>query len=1678
ANSVSRSYGAANPSFTAVYTGFVNGDTAGVLSGALTVTATQTTPIGAYAIASTLASPNYTVTYVPGTLTITPAPLTIAANSVSRSYGAANPSFTAVYTGFVNGETAAVLSGALTVTATETTPAGAYAIASTLAGPNYAVTYVPGALTVTPAPLTVTANNQSKAYGAVLPALTVGYSGFVNGETLAVLDVLPTAGTTATQSSPAGTYAITASGGADANYTFSYVPGTLTVNPVPLTVTADNQSRFFGQANPAFTATYTGFVLGESAVNLASPAVFTTTAVLTSELGAYPIVASGAASPNYTITFVDGVLSIVEQPIAGLTAGNASPTLLGQSTSFTSALAAGTHVAYQWAFGDGGSAAGASAAHTYAEAGFYTATLTATNSIGTAVATTPVTVTNPLPTLTQISPLTRTLDGPAFTLTLTGTNFVSGARASVVRWNGADRPTTVVSGTRLTAAIPASDLTAAGPAALTVFNPAPGGGLSGAQTLTVAPWPAIAISDVTLTETTGAPASAVFTVTLSGYTDQPAVVTYTTAPLTAQAGTDYTTTTGALTFAPGVTTQVIQVPVVGDALDEFAETFAVNLTGASFATLADAQGLGTIQDDDLPPTLAFLAATQTITEPASAAASVGLTLTLSAPSGLTITVPYTVSGTAANSGLYLDHTLTDGVFVLPPLAATQVFTFNVLADALDEDTESMVVTLGAADFATPGGQLSHAVTIEDNPGDTPPTLAFNPLTVTVNEDSGPAVLIGQLSAISGRVVTATYSTTAGSAASGVDFPSASGTLTLPAYTLTATLPISVTPDNIYESPEAFTVRFNTAPNAALVTASRTATVTVANDDPLPGVRFQSSAYLGSEGTSAPITVTLTNPSAFTITAAYATSDGTAQLAQNDYTPASGTLTFPPLVTSQTFSVQLLDDIVDELDESVNLTLSSPVSATISGTNPATLVIADTDGAPNIGFLQPAFTVDEDSGPALVVVSMLPASAFTVTVNVTSADGTASRLTDYAVVSRTLSIPGGQSRTGASFTIPITVDATFEADETFTLTLSSPVSATLSPFLDEAVVTILNDDPLPQVKLSAPGFRVTENRGPAVITATLDRPSAFPVLVTLQTSDDTALAAADYRAQTTPLTFPAGVTLITTTVPITDDGVYEGNEAFTVALAGVSGATLGAPSSAAVVIVENDAPPVIQFSAAAYAAAENAGAAVITATITGARAVPAAVTFATADLSARAGSDYTARLGQLVFAPADTALTFTVPITDEGVYEGNESLALALSAPISATLAGGNPVTLTLQEVTLAPQVDITSVSVAEGNAGTTSAVFTVTLTGPTALTATVAYQTANGTAQAGTDYQPGSGTLSFPAGTTTRTIAVPVTGETLYEAAETFTVSLSSLVNARAGTLSGLGTILNDDQPPTVNLSAASYVVGEKGATLVITVSLSAASALPAQVSANWGGGTATAGQDYTAGGSSLNFAPGVTLRTFNVPILDDTVYEDNETFTVTLSAPSGLQLGAVSAAGVIIAENDPHAGCFIFNSTDLPKAIPDATPGGVESQLILPGPGLVISDVNVRIDTLRHSYTGDLRVYLIAPNGQSLVLIGDPGGVGQHGDGDDLLYTVLDDSAPLGWTSNPAPPFTGAFTPYTPLAALNNRASAGTWKLKVVDAVGGDTGSLQAWGLEICGTVIPDTGGPPYKTYLALIRR
>jgi YVTN family beta-propeller protein len=169
-----------------------------------------------------------------------------------------------------------------------------------------------GTLTVAPAPLTLTADNKSKVYGAALPALTFTASGFVNGDTVASLTAQPALSTTAALGSGVGSYPITISGAVDANYSITYVPGTLSVTPATLTITATSVSKILDAPNPApLPWTAAGFVNGDNTTVLTASPACTTTATTASPVGSYPITCSSAAAANYTFSYIAGTLKIL-----------------------------------------------------------------------------------------------------------------------------------------------------------------------------------------------------------------------------------------------------------------------------------------------------------------------------------------------------------------------------------------------------------------------------------------------------------------------------------------------------------------------------------------------------------------------------------------------------------------------------------------------------------------------------------------------------------------------------------------------------------------------------------------------------------------------------------------------------------------------------------------------------------------------------------------------------------------------------------------------------------------------------------------------------------------------------------------------------------------------------------------------------------------------------------------------------------------------------------------------------------------------------------------------------------------------------------------------------------------------------------------------------------------------
>ncbi len=305
-------YGGSVPTITASYSGFVNGDDATSLTTAPTcsTTATSSSSVGSYAsTCSGAVDPNYQFSYAPGAVAIGTAALVVTASSGSTTYGSGPPAITPSYSGFVNGDDATSLTTAPTcsTTATSASPVGNYDTScSGAVDSNYAITYQDGSVAVTPAPLTVTASSGIVTYGGNPPSVTPIVSGLQNGETVSVLGAGLTCSTTATSSSSVGTYTSSCSGAVDSNYAISYVGGTTTVIPAPLTITASSGTMTYGGAVPVISPNVSGLQNGENTSVLGAGLTCTTTASPTSPVGNYPTSCSGATDPNYTISYVGG----------------------------------------------------------------------------------------------------------------------------------------------------------------------------------------------------------------------------------------------------------------------------------------------------------------------------------------------------------------------------------------------------------------------------------------------------------------------------------------------------------------------------------------------------------------------------------------------------------------------------------------------------------------------------------------------------------------------------------------------------------------------------------------------------------------------------------------------------------------------------------------------------------------------------------------------------------------------------------------------------------------------------------------------------------------------------------------------------------------------------------------------------------------------------------------------------------------------------------------------------------------------------------------------------------------------------------------------------------------------------------------------------------------------------
>jgi hypothetical protein len=431
----------------------------------------------------------------------------------------------------------------------------------------------------------------------------------------------------------------------------------------------------------------------------------------------------------------------------------------------------------------------------------------------------------------------------------------------------------------------------------------------------------IRISDASVVEGDAGQKNMTFTISWTGAKGGPAPsVNYSTANVTATSGADYTAASDTASLANnGCRCATVNVPILGDTTTEGTETFAVNLSNPVNAKIADAQGIGTIYDNEGPPTLVV-----TDVSGAEASGTISFSVLLTNASGSSVSVDYATADGSAIAGS--DYTATSGPLTFNPGQTSKTVPVTIVNDALAEDDESFTLNLsnatGGIAIVDPQGV---GTIVNDDPD---PTVSVANASV-IEGDIGTTTLSlpVTLSGPSGREVDVDYATSDGTATAGSDYTATSGTLVFAPGETSKQIDVSVTGDLLVEGNQTITVTLSSPFNADLGTSVATGTIT--NDDANPKLVVGDANVLEGNSGTTPLTFTvaMVPVSVTDVTVDYATSDGTAT-AGSDYTGASGTLTIPAGQASGTIAVSVSGDKTYEPNETLTLTLMNPVGATI------------------------------------------------------------------------------------------------------------------------------------------------------------------------------------------------------------------------------------------------------------------------------------------------------------------------------------------------------------------------------------------------------------------------------------------------------------------------------------------------------------------------------------------------------------------------------------------------------------------------------------------------------------------------------------------------------------------------------------------------------------------------------
>ncbi|MDX9881255.1 MAG: choice-of-anchor L domain-containing protein [Prolixibacteraceae bacterium] len=556
-----------------------------------------------------------------------------------------------------------------------------------------------------------------------------------------------------------------------------------------------------------------------------------------------------------------------------------------------------------------------------------------------------------------------------------------------------------------------------------------------------------------------------------------------------------------------------------------------------------------------------------------------------------------------------------------------------------------------------------------------PTASFTAASQSSGSETGTMIVTAQLSHTSTQDVTIPFTVTGTATGGGTDYTITASPITITAGNTTGTITITVASDALDEDDETVIVTMGIPTNATAY-GTTVHTATISDDDPQPTVSFTSASQVSSAETGTmTVTAELSAVSGLPVTVPF-TLSGTATDSGTDYTITASPISIPAGSTTGTATITIATDVLVELNETVILTMGSPVNATLGSITEHTATINDDDG-PTVTFTSASQSSAGESGTMTITAQLSTTSPYNVTVPFTVSGTATGGGIDYTISSTPLTISSGA--TSANITITIQTDVMDEDNETVVVTMGVPTYANRGA-IDEHTATITDDDPPPTVTLSSSTSNIVENGGIATLTATLNTASSRDVTVNLGFSGTATGSGTDYTPSGSQIVITAGNTYGSVTVTGEDDNYYEGaNETIIVDITSVTNGTEDGTQQQTVNILDDENEPMITLSVNPAVISENGGVSTVTVTSSILSTQTVTVYFSFSGTATGGGVDYTASASQVSITPGNLSNSFTITGIDDGDLVGDLTCTVSISSVTNGVESGAQQQTITIAD---------------------------------------------------------------------------------------------------------------------------------------------------------------------------------------------------------------------------------------------------------------------------------------------------------------------------------------------------------------------------------------------------------------